>query len=153
MQVNTCLNEQRNTPLWKLEKKGRFTVKPFCNFLVNRNGSGENDFPAKQIWKVKAPPCVAFFAWDAGRESILTIDKLKRRGNTFMSGCFLCKRAEENSNHILLWCLVAYSLWTMVYGILGINWVIAGNVKNELWAWEGLSRGRKIVKLISQTIF
>lgn len=97
----------------------------------------------RQIWKVNVPPCVAFFSWEAGRECIFTIDKLMGKGNMLVNGCFLCRKAEETWNHILLWCLVAYSLWTLVYGLLGISWVIAGNMKNKFWAWDGLSRGRK----------
>lgn len=31
----------------------------------------------------------------------------------------------------------------MVYELLGMNWVIAGSVKDELWAWEGLCKKKK----------
>lgn len=28
----------------------------------------------------------------------------------------------------------------MVYGLMGINWVMAGSVKEEVWAWMGYVR-------------
>ncbi|XP_021908857.1 coiled-coil domain-containing protein SCD2-like [Carica papaya] len=38
----------------------------------------------------------------------------------------------RDKSHILLWCLMVYELWTMVYNLFGIKWVIAG--------WFGKSR-------------
>lgn len=61
------------------------------------------------------------------------IDKL-RRGICLVNACYMCKQDEESCNHLLLWCLVVHKLWTMVYNFLGINWVVAGLVKDELCA-------------------
>lgn len=41
----------------------------------------------------------------------------------------------------------------MVYNLFGINWVILGSVREELWASEGLCKKKKFVKLILLTIF
>lgn len=30
---------------------------------------------------------------------------------------------------------VVYELWVLVYKALGISWVMAGSVKEELWVW------------------
>lgn len=54
--------------------------------------------------------------------------------------CFLCKSEAESCNHILLWCPFSYGLWSSIYGLLGINWVMAGMVKSELIACEGLCK-------------
>lgn len=94
-----------------------------------------------------------FFAWKTGRECILTVDKLMRRGHITVNGCYLCKEAAESCNHLLLWCPLTNIVWYMVYGSLGINWVIGGFVKNELWAWNGIWKKSKIVNLIPLTIF
>lgn len=82
----------------------------------------------------------------------LTMDKL-RRGKIFVNACYFCKRAEENCNHALLWCLVVYKLWTMVYGLLDISWVMAVSMRDEIWALRGISVMGKQADLIQLTIF
>lgn len=67
--------------------------------------------------------------------------------------CCLCKRAEDSCNHVLLWCPIAHSLWTMAYGILGFNWIMAGILRSELWAWKGLTEQKKYLGLIPLRIF
>lgn len=84
--------------------------------------------------------CFFFFFGEACR------DKLKSRGHVLVNRFFLCMNAEETHKHLLLWCPVAYGLWFMIYGLMGINWVIAGSIIEELWAWEGLDRKRNTVK-------
>lgn len=36
---------------------------------------------------------------------------------------------------------------------MGMRWVMAGNVKNELWAWAGICKKKKHLFFISLTIF
>lgn len=62
-------------------------------------------------------------------------------------------KAVESCNHIILWCPAVYDLWCMIYELLGINWVMTGTVKEEIWAWGRLSMKKEIVKLIPLTIF
>lgn len=109
-------------------------------------------FPYKLIWKVKVLPRVSFFAWEASRECILTIDKLGRRGLILVNACYLCKQAEENCRHLLLQCLVVYQLGCMVYSWLGISWVCSGSIKDEIWAWEHLRDSCILADLIPITI-
>lgn len=92
--------------------------------------------------------------WEAGRGCILTIDELMRRGMAMMNGCYLCKSVAEIYNHVLLWCLVVHKLWSIVYALLGVNWVMAGSAKNEIWAaCNSISQRRKFVDLIPLSIF
>lgn len=70
--------------------------------------------------------------------NILAIDNLMRRERTMVNSCYLCKKSTESCSHILLWCQVVYELWTMMYNLIDIKWVIAGSVREELWAWKGL---------------
>lgn len=88
-----------------------------------------------QLWKFNAPLIVAFFAWEIGRDYILAIDKLMR-GKILVNGCFLYKRKVESCNNILFWCPLVCKLWTMTYGFLRISWVMAGSVREEIWAWK-----------------
>lgn len=61
------LNDDMNQIVWKLKKNGEFAVKSFHNHLVGRHLEGVVKFPAKQIWKVKAPLRITSFAWEVGR--------------------------------------------------------------------------------------
>lgn len=71
------------------------------------------------------------------RECILTTDNLMKRGKTTVHGCYLCKKAAESCNHILLRCSMVYSTPTVVYDLLGINCVLARSVRMHF----GLGRG------------
>lgn len=62
--------------------------------------------------------------------------------------CYLCMAAAKYCNHLLLWCPMTYSIWNMVYTLLGINWVIGESVKKELWAWDEIGKNLKFVKPI-----
>lgn len=124
-----------NKLIWSLNSNGSFTVKFFYKHLAGHNCSERMDFPAKMIWRTKAPPRVSFFAWEASKDCILTIDNLMKRDIILSNRCFLCKNNAESSNHLLLWCPITYKLWTMVYGLLGICWAMAASVKDELFAW------------------
>lgn len=99
------------------------------------------------------PPRVAFFAWEACWEKILTTDKLRARGLIIVNGCLLCLNAEESYNHLLLWCHIAYRLWCMIYSLLGIEWVVAGSVHDEIRVYDGLSCKRCIANQIPLIVF
>lgn len=95
---------------WKLEKRGEFTVGSYYRHLIGGADGGLKNFPAKQIWKVKVPPRIAFFAWEVCRESILTIDKLRAKEQIIVNSCYLCLNVEESCNHLLLCCSMAYGM-------------------------------------------
>lgn len=121
---------------------GFYPVKSCYNHIMREELSRSHTLPALQIWKTWVPPRIAVFGWEACRECILTLDKLESRGQVLVNRCFLCKKAEEACKHLLLWCPVAYEFWTMIYGLMGIHWVIADFVSDEVWAWDGLTRKR-----------
>lgn len=70
-----------------------------------------------------------------------------------VSACYPCKRVAKTCDHVLFWRPMVYKLWAMVYGLLGINWIMVGAVRNELLARRGISRSKKCMDFISQTIF
>lgn len=65
----------------------------------------------------------------------------------------LCMKEVGSYNHILLWCLMVYDIQFMVYNLLGITWVIACTIKDELQTWSGICEKSKTIKFISLTIF
>lgn len=74
-------------------------------------------------------------------------------GHYLVNRCYLCLNAGESCNHLLLGCLMTYELWSMVYGLLGISWVMADTVREKIWAWRGLCKGKDCINLIHLIIF
>lgn len=143
--ANVRLNNNSDKLIWDLKKNGKFSVNSFYKHLAGHNKNGSFIFPTKMVWKSKAPPCISFFAWEAVKEHILTIDSLIKRRKIIVNRCFLCKCDTETSNHILLWCPFTYSLWRLVYGLMGINWIMVGSVRNELLTWRDFVRIRAFI--------
>lgn len=104
------------------------SVASFYKYLV-KNSIEEDKFPFTQIWEVNSQPRITFFAWEVGRGSILTINKLIRRGKIMVKGCYLRKKAEETRDHILLQCSFVTEL---IRKFFGVYWIMAGSVKDEL---------------------
>lgn len=76
-----------------------------------------------------------------------------KRDRILVNKCFLCKGDTESCNHIFLWCPFSVKLWSLVYSLMGLNWVMAGFVSKELFAWEGLSPNSPVARLIPLSIF
>ncbi|RVX06988.1 LINE-1 retrotransposable element ORF2 protein [Vitis vinifera] len=136
--LRTSLEE--DAVIWKGESHGLFRIRDAYKLL---SGSNVITFPKKSIWVDKVPTKVAFFAWEASWEKVLTLDKLQRRGWQFPNRCFLCGCEEENVNHILLHCTVVRALWEIVLALFGANWVFLEKVKDMLVSWRGPFVGRK----------
>ncbi|RVW41267.1 putative ribonuclease H protein [Vitis vinifera] len=113
---------------WKGGKSGRYKVKMAYSGLVNPS---DIVFPEKSIWVNSVPTKVAFFAWEASWEKVLTLDRLQRRGWHLPNCCFLCGCAEESVNHILIHCIVVRALWELVLGLVGVKWVFPETVKER----------------------
>ena len=89
------------------------------------------------IWKSRAPPRVAFFVWTATLGRILTIDNLRRRNVMVLDWCCMCKKGAESVEHLLLHCPFAGELWSMVFGLFGVSWVMPRTIVELLECWQG----------------
>ena len=49
----------------------------------------------------------------------------------------MCKWCGELVNHLLLHCPIAYELWSMVFSLFGIHWVMPYKVIELLASWQG----------------
>lgn len=96
------------------------------------------------MWRSKVPSRVFFFAWEACHDAILTGDNLRRRRKIYVSWCFMCKGSGESTNHLLLHCPVARSLWNMVFSLFGFSWVMSRIVKELFLCWPLYKRRRRI---------
>ena len=103
-------------------------------------------FPRNLIWNSCIPTKVSFFAWEAWWGKVLTMDRLKKRDIYLASRCPLCER-EESLDHLLLHCTKTHELWTVVFAIFGVNWVVPSSIREPLLGWIG-PFARKILKKV-----
>ena len=109
--------------------------KPNKSRGLEVGGSNSIHFPWKIIWRSKIPPRVAFFSWSAALGRILTTDNLWKRGINLIDWCVMCKQNGEN--HLLLHCPIAYKMWSLVFCLFGIHWVMPLQVMDLLASWQG----------------
>ena len=80
-------------------KSGLFEVKSLYNALC----SGiVRSFPWKSIWRVKDPLKVVSFTWTTALGKILILDNFNPHQVVVVEWCFLCKKAWESVDHLLL---------------------------------------------------
>uniref|UniRef100_A0A2N9G1S1 Reverse transcriptase domain-containing protein n=1 Tax=Fagus sylvatica TaxID=28930 RepID=A0A2N9G1S1_FAGSY len=118
---------------WKPCKDGVFTSRSYYYALIDRRGVR---FPWKSIWRVKAPPRVAFFVWTATWGRILTCDNLMRRGYTMVGWCCMCCCDGETVDHLLLHCSAVQKLWNYVFLTFRVHWVLPRQVADLLFGWH-----------------
>ena len=93
-----CLQE-KDKIVWKLSKKGCFTVKSLYGAF---EGRGEDSFHILMIRNPCVSSKVCFFAWKVWWGKILTLDQLHKQGKHLANNCTLCGEAKENTDHLLL---------------------------------------------------
>ena len=92
---------------------------------------------------IKFPIRLLFFTWLAAHGKILTIENLCRRQIWVLDRCFMCKRAGESMDHLMIHCEYARELWSMIFCLFGIVWVMPRKVSGLLDCWrrKGSSHG------------
>ena len=141
---NIRVTPEEDSVLWKGGNSDSFRIRGAYNLLAAPNPIV---FPGNNIWVDKVPSKVAFFAWEATWEKILTLDRLQMRGWQLPNCCFLCGCEEENVNHILLHCTVVRTLWEIAFALFGVQWVFPERVKEALFCWQGSFVGKKRKKI------
>ena len=116
---------EKDEILWVASWSASFEVKSLYSILSNR---GKHSFPWKSIWKLKAPPKMAFFTWTAAKGRILTLDNLRKRDICVVNRCCMCKHDWESVDHLLIHCPFASHLWSYVFTLFGISLVIPKQV-------------------------
>ena len=131
---------------WKPSSSKAFQVRSYYHVLSSQAGVL---FPWKCVWKPRVPPRVTFFIWTVALGRILTADNLRRRNIILVDWCCLCKEDGENIDHLFLHCTVARELWSSVFILFGVSWVMPRRVVDLLTCWQGsLGRHREIWKAI-----
>lgn len=120
---------------WNPARSGLFEVKSYYKIL---SSSPFAVLPWKSIWKARVLPRAAFFVWTASHGKILTMDNLQKRCNCIVEWCCMCKASGESPKHLLLHCGVAQSLWSLVFCLFGVVWVMPEQVVDFMANWMGL---------------
>ena len=89
-------------------------------------------FPWECIWCAKVPKRVSFFSWTAARNEILTIDNLVKRGQSLVNRCCLCCCDGEIVDHLLFHCKFSHALWSAIFEVFRIHWVLPKIVSSPL---------------------
>ena len=118
---------------WRLSSQKAFTVRSYYSCLLQPSGSF---FPWKSVWKSKVPTRVAFFTWTAALERILSVDNLRKRRVIIIDWCYMCKAHGKTVNHLLLHYTVAQELWSLIFALFGIAWVMPRGVVDLLSCWS-----------------
>lgn len=65
------------------------------------------------------------------------------RGWRVPNRCYMCKKDEETSDHILLHYTKACNLWQLVFALFGVQWVMHSLVRGFLLSSSGSFVGKK----------
>jgi hypothetical protein len=84
-------------------QKSFFVVKSFYNVFFH--------FPWENVWQIKVPLRVVFFAWSVALGKILIMDILRKQHVVVVDRCCMCERNGEYVNHLLFHCEVVCALW------------------------------------------
>ncbi|KAM7515165.1 hypothetical protein LguiA_004748 [Lonicera macranthoides] len=106
-------------------RRGNFLANPSLKFFSCP--SSFSSFPQfSVIWKGGIPTKIKMFAWLASLEKVSTCDMVQVR-RPFMSlspwWCALCRRENENVDHILLHCEFVKYIWSKaleLFGLMGV---------------------------------
>ena len=117
----------------QLNRSGIFDVHSFNNFLLK---APFVSFSWQSIWCVKLPKRVSFFLGTATTGGILTIDNLVKKNLPRVNWCCLCWCDEETVDHLLLHCKFAHALWSEVFLMFGVQWVMPSTIVSLLFTWR-----------------
>uniref|UniRef100_A0A2N9FIH8 Reverse transcriptase zinc-binding domain-containing protein n=1 Tax=Fagus sylvatica TaxID=28930 RepID=A0A2N9FIH8_FAGSY len=129
---------------WRGSSKEGFQVRNYCKNLLPSAGIL---VPWKKIWKTNAPLRLAFFFWVVALGCILTTDNLRRRHVIVLDWCCMSKESGESISHLLLHCSAAMEIWSFMFSIFGIQWVMPGGMLDLLSCWGDSCHNIRIRKL------
>ena len=84
--------------------------------------------------------CLSFYGQLLGVHGILTIDNLVKRNLPIVNRCCLCRCNEETVDHLLLHCKFARALWSEIFLVFVVQWVMLNTIVSLLFArrnWLG----------------
>jgi hypothetical protein len=96
---------------WNLTHDGSYSSKSaYAAFFEGSIKFG----PWRRIWKTWAPPRCKFFIWLVFHNRVWTADRLAKRNLPHPDACPLCDQEDETINHLLVGCVFARQVWSLV---------------------------------------
>lgn len=107
------LNDEPDTLLWTGgDASGIPSVKNIYAALLNIKNPVLDLSWRSQVWKWRVPLKHKLFVWLAGMKRILTWDTLRLKGWEGPGFCSLCRRAQEDIQHLLIHCEFTKDVWS-----------------------------------------
>jgi hypothetical protein len=102
---------------WKLTLHGFYTSKSaYEAFFVGSIKFG----PTKRIWKTWVPFRCRFFIWLVYHNRVWIADRLAKRNMPHWEACPFCDQEGETIHHLLIGCVFACKVWTIILQQLGL---------------------------------
>ena len=76
-----------------------------------------------------------FMVFSLGK--ILTTNNLRKRRVLVLDWCYMCKSCGKSTDHLLLHYPIACELWSLVFCLFGIHWVMPHKVIELFESWQG----------------
>ena len=113
-------------------------VRFYYNYIF---GCLTASFPWKSIWNVKGPKKALFFFMGSSARFLQSITLL-RGDSPWLIGvaCVDYRCCGEIVEHLLLHCEFSHALWSEVFLIFGIQWVMQEKVASFLLRWQNWLR-------------
>ena len=126
MAIPLSRDRQRDTLIWKENRKHEFSVKSAYRVALRlkqgveaeHSRAGEEGKPWKMIWDLKVPPKIRNFMWRAVSNILPTRDNLYWRRVAMESTCEFHRQHPETEAHVLWECLFARNVWALAKGIV-----------------------------------
>ena len=133
--------ERKDNLIWTFNSSGRFSSKSFSLELDKLCPPPHHD-AIKGLWRGLVPHRIEIFVWTALLEKINTKHKLARMGiiSNDDDFCILCSLPLESSNHLLLHCNFAQSIWHWWLSLWNIKWVFPQSLKAAFDQWQHKSK-------------
>ncbi|CAL1369899.1 unnamed protein product [Linum trigynum] len=100
--------------VWLPDQEAGFSVKSMYRTLLEDRCPGVPHFPAESVWRKIVPSKICIFIWTVAHNSILTQDKLQKRGWNLANRCDLCYMNEETTAHLLADCNFTKQVWSII---------------------------------------
>ena len=69
------------------------------------------------------------------KKKILICDYLIKRDYSMVSWCCICRCSGEIVDLLLIHCSVVFELWSLIFMVFGVQWVLSEKVLDLLWGW------------------